>query len=176
MITLAYTDKIIEESYQLARKRYKAFGIDTDWILEKLKEIPVSIHCWQGDDVTGFEESSGGAGGGTLCTGNYPGKAGTPEELRGDLDVVLSLLPGKHRVNLHSTYRETGGEKVERNRLRPEHLKNWVQWAKENRIGLDFNPSYYSHPYAESGLTLSHPEKKIRNFWIEHGKACRKIS
>ena len=171
------TDKeLIEKTYELAKERYKKVGIDTDAVISKLKSIPVSIHCWQGDDVTGFEPGSGGAGGGTLCTGNYPGKATNPQQLRSDLDKVLSLLPGSHRLNLHSTYAETNGEAIDRDKLKPEHFDNWINWAKEKNIGLDFNPSYYSHPKAESGLTLSHPDKKIRDFWIEHGKACRKIS
>lgn len=166
----------VEKFYKLAKERYATIGINTDEVIDRLKTISISLHCWQGDDVQGFEPTGAGAGGGTLCTGNYPGRARNGEELRADLDKVLSLIPGKHRLNLHAIYAETDGEFVERDKLEPKHFEKWVSWAKENNMGLDFNPSFFSHPKAESGLTLSSPKKDIREFWIEHGKACRRIS
>lgn len=167
--------KKIEESYQAAKELYAAWGIDTDEVVKKLGEVAISLHCWQGDDVAGFEHATDQLTGGIQVTGNYPGKARNPEELRADIEKVLSLLPGKHRLNLHALYAETDGEKVERNELQPKHFKNWVEWAKKNEVGLDFNPSFFSHPLSDDGFTLSHPDEKIRKFWIEHGKACRKI-
>lgn len=134
------------------------------------------MHCWQGDDVGGFENPDMGLSGGIQATGNYPGKARTPEQLRADIDKAMSLIPGKHRLSLHAIYAETNGEKVERTELKPEHFENWVKWAKEKGIGLDFNQTFFSHPMAEDGLTLSHPDKEIRDFWIKHAKACRKIA
>jgi L-rhamnose isomerase len=133
------------------------------------------MHCWQGDDVGGFENPDAGLSGGIQATGNYPGKARTPEELRVDIDKAMSLIPGKHRLNIHAIYAETNGEKVERTELKPEHFSNWVKWAKEKGIGLDFNPTCFSHPLSADGLTLSHPKKEVRDFWIEHCKASRKI-
>jgi L-rhamnose isomerase len=167
----------IQEAYQLAKERYAAIGVDTDAALAQLKEIPVSIHCWQGDDVGGFEVAEpGSSGGGIMATGNYPGRAGTPEELRADLDEALSLIPGKHRLNLHACYLESGGEFVDRDQIKPEHFKNWVAWAKGKGMGMDFNPTFFAHTKADSGFTLSSNDDEIRNFWIAHGKACRKIS
>ncbi len=166
----------IEATYQLARDAYKEMGIDTELVMEKLEKIPVSIHCWQGDDVSGFENPEGSLSGGIQATGNYPGKARTPEELRTDLEKAFSLIPGSKRLNLHALYLETDGEKVDRDQIEPKHFKNWVEWAKEMEIGLDFNPSLFSHEKADSGLTLSHPDEEIRNFWIEHVKRSRKVS
>lgn len=166
----------IEDSYKLAKEKYAEIGIDTDQVLKKLDYIPVSIHCWQGDDVKGFENPDAVLDGGIQATGNYPGKARNPEELRSDLDEAFSLIPGKKRVNLHAIYLEANGEKIDRNEIEPKHFKNWVNWAKENKLGLDFNPTIFSHPKASDGLTLSHPDENIRNFWIEHIKCCRKIS
>jgi L-rhamnose isomerase len=175
---LAMSDKIkrIEEYYKLAKERYAELGIDTDEVMKKLDSIPVSMHCWQGDDVHGFENSDGVLTGGIQATGNYPGKARTAEELRADLEKAFSLIPGKKRVNLHAIYLETNGEKVDRNEIEPKHFENWVKWAKENNLGLDFNPSIFSHPKSSDGLTLSHPDKEIRDFWIEHVRRSRKIS
>ncbi len=164
----------VELAYKLAKERYAEIGVDTDAALNILKEIPVSVHCWQGDDVMGFEVDQG-ASGGILCTGNYPGRARTPEELRADLDQFLALMPGTIRVNLHAIYRESETF-VDRAKITPEHFKNWIGWAKQNKIGLDFNPTYFSHPNASDGLTLSHPDKGIRDYWIEHGIACREIA
>ena len=166
----------IEESYKIAKEMYKELGVDTDAALEKLATIPVSVHCWQGDDVSGFENPDGELSGGIQATGNYPGKARTPEELRADMEKAFSLIPGKKRVNLHALYLEANGETVDRDQIEPKHFTNWVQWAKENDLGLDFNPSLFSHPKADDGLTLSHPDANIRNFWIEHVKRSRKVS
>jgi len=149
--------------------------VDTDAAMEKLATIPISLHCWQGDDVGGFESSGEELGGGLAVTGNYPGKARTPDELRADIDKTLSLIPGKHRLNLHSMYLETGGKKVDRNEIQPEHFRRWIDWAKANGMGMDFNPSCFSHPKAADGFTLAHPDPGIRRFWVEHSIACRKI-
>ncbi len=165
----------IKEKYELAKQEYEKWGIDVDKVLEELGKVKISVHCWQGDDVTGFEKTKEALSGGIAATGNYPGKATTPEELRADLDKALSLIPGKHKVNLHAIYAETNGEVVERDEIKPEHFKNWVEWAKERGLGLDFNPTIFSHPKAADGLTLSHPNKEIRDFWIRHTIASRKI-
>ncbi|GMQ57674.1 L-rhamnose isomerase [Vallitalea sediminicola] len=166
----------IIKTYELAREQYEDLGIDTEKVLKKLNEIPISIHCWQGDDVRGFENTDRDLSGGIQSTGNYIGKARTPDELRADLEEVFSLIPGEKKLNLHAIYLETNGEKVDRNEIEPKHFKKWVKWAKKNKIGLDFNPTLFSHPYANDGLTLSHPNKKIRDFWIEHVKRSRRIS
>ena len=162
-------------AYDLARERYSAFGVDTDQVLARLAKTTISIHCWQGDDVGGFENPGGELGGGLATTGNYPGKARSAEELRGDLDMVYTLLPGSHRLNLHAIYAETGSSRVERNNLQPEHFSAWKDWAKANGHGLDFNPTCFSHPNAEDGFTLSHRDPAIRKFWVEHCIACRNI-
>lgn len=163
------------KSYELAKEQYAALGVDTDKAIEALEKISISIHCWQGDDVSGFE-GGGELTGGIQATGNYPGKARNGEELRHDIEKVLSLVPGKNKVNLHAIYAETDGKKVERNELEPVHFEKWVQWAKGLNIGLDFNPTYFSHPLSSDGFTLSHSDDGIRRYWIEHGKACRTIS
>ncbi|MGZ4962695.1 MAG: L-rhamnose isomerase, partial [Limisphaerales bacterium] len=168
-------NKQIETAYKIARDQYADFGVNTDAALKRLAKIPISLHCWQGDDVGGFENTGTGLTGGIQATGNYPGKARNADELRADLDKALSLIPGKHRLNLHALYAETGGLRVERNELEPKHFKTWIAWAKSNGIGLDFNPSFFSHPKSADGFTLSHQDKAIRQFWIEHGIACRKI-
>lgn len=167
---------IVKESYELAKKEYEKWGINVDEVLQQLQQVPISIHCWQGDDVGGFEVNKGELSGGIDVTGNYPGKARTPEELRSDLEKALSLIPGKHRVNLHAIYAETNGEAVERDRLEPKHFENWVNWAKEHGLGLDFNPTLFSHEKSADGLTLSHPDPEIREFWINHCIASRKIA
>jgi L-rhamnose isomerase len=169
------TDKQIEEAYALAKARYADMGVDTDGVLTQLETIPISLHCWQGDDVRGFESPDGELGGGLATTGNYPGRARTPEHLRSDLDKAYSLIPGTHRLNLHALYAETGEQEVPRNELRPEHFANWVDWAKMNDHGLDFNPSLFSHPLADDGFSLSSYDDEVRQFWIEHCIACRKI-
>ncbi len=165
----------LDEAYGLAKKRYAQIGVNTDEALQTLARVSISLHCWQGDDVGGFEPGAGELGGGLAATGNYPGKARTADELRRDLDKAYSLIPGQHRLNLHSMYAETGGRKVERNELKPEHFNAWVDWAKANGHGLDFNPSLFSHPLAADGFTLSSYDSGIRQFWIEHCIACREI-
>jgi L-rhamnose isomerase len=165
----------VKEQYEAAKQAYAKWGIDADAALETLKSVPISIHCWQGDDIGGFEVNRSELSGGIDVTGNYPGKATTPEQLRMDLEKALSLIPGKHRINLHAIYAETNGEVVERDQLEPKHFENWVNWAKENGLGLDFNPTLFSHEKSADGLTLSHPDEKIRQFWIDHCIASRKI-
>ena len=165
----------IEQAYSLARERYAALGVETERALEILKTIPISLHCWQGDDVGGFENSGEAIGGGLAVTGNYPGKARSPDELRADIDKALDLIPGRHRLNLHASYAETGGKRVDCDAIAPEHFQRWIDWAKARRIGLDFNPTYFAHPLAVDGWTLAHPDPSIRAFWIEHGTICRRI-
>jgi L-rhamnose isomerase len=165
----------IKENFELAKQAYAKWGVDVEEVVEKLKTVPISIHCWQGDDVAGFEVIQNELSGGIDVTGNYPGKATNAEELRSDLEKALSLIPGKHRVNLHAIYAETNGEVVERDQLEPKHFENWVKWAKENGLGLDYNPTLFSHPKADDGLTLSHPKEEIREFWINHCIGSRKI-
>ena len=160
---------------RLAFERYAAHGVNVDAALRALTRIPVSLHCWQGDDVGGFENSRGTLSGGIAVTGNHPGKARTPDELRADLDKALSLIPGRHRLNLHAMYGEFGGKKVDRDEIEVAHFKNWIAWAKKNGLGLDFNPTCFSHPKAADGLTLSHRDKGIRQFWIEHCRRSREI-
>jgi L-rhamnose isomerase len=166
----------IESGYQLARETYASYAVDTDKAMEKLAQIPISLHCWQGDDVGGFESDEGLTGGGIQATGNYPGKARNGDELRADLEKAYSLIPGRHRVNLHTIYAETGGQKVERNALQPKHFQRWIDWAKEHGLGMDFNPSPFSHPKANGGFTLSSYDKGIRQYWVEHCIAARKIA
>ena len=172
---MAQSSHSIAQSYQLAQARYAELGVDTEAAMAKLAGIPISLHCWQGDDVGGFENTGEGLSGGIAVTGNYPGKARTPEELRADLDQALSLIPGKHRLNLHAFYGEFGGKKVERNEIRPEHFANWIDWAKSNGIGMDFNPTCFAHAKSADGFTLAHPDRAIRDFWIEHCIASREI-
>jgi L-rhamnose isomerase len=168
-------DKQIQDAYTLAKERYAMLGVDADQALDTLAQIPISLHCWQGDDVGGFESPDAELGGGLAATGNYPGKARNADELRSDLDKAYSLIPGTHRLNLHSIYAETDGQKVERNKLRPKHFSRWIDWAKANNHGIDFNPTCFSHPKANDGFTLSSYDEGIRQFWIEHCIACRKI-
>lgn len=165
----------IEAAYALARERYALLSVDADQALQRLAATPISLHCWQGDDVAGFEASGGELGGGLAVTGNYPGKARNADELRQDLDQAYRLIPGQHRLNLHAIYAETGGRRVERNELRPEHFTAWVDWAKANGHGLDFNPTCFSHPLAASGFTLASYDPAVRRFWIEHCIASRQI-
>ncbi|MFA5193299.1 MAG: L-rhamnose isomerase [Verrucomicrobiia bacterium] len=167
--------KNIEKSYQLAAERYTEMGVDADKALKWLASVPVSLHCWQGDDVGGFEKLGTGLGGGLAATGNYPGKARTPAELRADAEKALSMIPGKHRFNLHAFYGEFGGKKVDRNEIEPKHFQGWIDWAKKLGLGLDFNPTFFSHPNAAENFTLSHADKGIRKFWVDHAIACRKI-
>lgn len=164
-------------SYTEAKKKYAALGIDTDAAIERLRGVPVSLHCWQGDDVRGFDtDPTKPLSGGIQTTGNYIGRASTPEELMADIDTVLKLCPGTKKLNLHASYAVfEPGEWADRDRLEPKHFKKWVEFCKERGLGCDFNPTFFSHPKA-NGLTLSHPDPEIRRFWIEHGKACIRIS
>ncbi|MDH4239290.1 MAG: L-rhamnose isomerase [Phycisphaerae bacterium] len=169
--------KGIEKTYEAAKQRYSELGVDTEKAIERLRKTAISLHCWQGDDVGGFETSEGLSGGGLVATGAYPGKARTPDELRGDIEKAMSLIPGRHRLNLHAMYAEIrqGRSKVDRNELTAEHFAAWIDWAKGNGLGMDFNGTFFSHPKAESGFTLSSADEGIRRFWVEHGIACRKI-
>ncbi|MCG7382214.1 L-rhamnose isomerase [Paenibacillus sp. ACRRY] len=167
-------DNQVKQAYEAAKLLYAQHGIDTDEVLEKLAEIKVSVHCWQGDDVKGFLNQDGELTGGISVTGQYPGAATTPAELRADLEQAFSLIPGKHKVNLHAIYTDTD-EKVELDQIEPKHYEKWVQWAKEQGLGLDFNPTCFSHEKSSDGFTLSHPDPEIRKFWIDHCKASRRI-
>ena len=163
-------------SYTLARETYASHGVDTEEVLRRLAATPISLHCWQGDDVGGFENAGADlAGSGLAATGNYPGKARTVGELRSDIGKALSLIPGKHRLNLHACYAELGGRRKERSDYGVEEFQGWIDWAKAAGLGMDFNPSFFAHPKAASGFTLSSPDQGIRDYWIEHGKACRRI-
>jgi L-rhamnose isomerase len=167
----------IEDTYNIAKTQYEQYGVDVDKALETLKKIPVSIHCWQGDDVGGFEKSNSKLmGGGIQATGNYLGKARNISELKQDLEKVLSLIPGNHRVNLHAIYGDFEKNFVERDEIEPSHFHSWIDWAKKNEIKLDFNPTLFSHPKADEGFTLSSKDEEIRNFWIEHIMRSREIS
>ena len=166
----------VGKAFSLAKERYAAAGVDVERALKLLETISISLHCWQGDDVGGFENQGTGLGGGLVATGNHPGKARTPEELRADLELAFSLIPGRHRLNLHAIYGEFGGAKVERDQIATGHFAGWIQWAAKQRIGLDFNPTCFSHPLANDGFTLSHSNKKTRQFWIDHCQACRAIA
>lgn len=165
----------VQKRYEEAKARYAAIGVDTDQALKKLEQIKISMHCWQGDDVTGFLNPDGELTGGIMATGNYPGAAHTPAQLREDLEKAYSLIPGKHKLNLHAIYLDTD-EKVDLNEIEPKHFTPWVDWAKEQGVGLDFNPTFFSHPMMKDGYTLAHPDKEVRDFWIEHGKRARKIA
>jgi len=163
-------------NYPSARQQYADLGVDTEGALAILSSTPISLHCWQGDDVGGFETAGAElSGGGIQATGNYPGKARTIAELRLDLDQALSLIPGNHRLNLHACYADLDGKKLDRNAYTAAEFQTWIDWCKERGMGMDFNPSFFSHPLANDGLTLAHPDPTVRNFWIEHGVACRKI-
>jgi len=162
--------------YSLARERYAALGVDAEAALGTLARTPLSLHCWQGDDVGGFEKPNAVlSGGGIQATGNYPGKARTLDELRADFEQALALIPGQHRINLHACYADLRGRKVERNAYTVEHFQSWIDWAKARDLGMDFNPTCFAHPLADGGFTLSHPDAKVRQFWIEHCIACRRI-
>ncbi len=165
----------IAQGYRLAKSAYADLGVDTDAAVARALAVPVSLHCWQADDVAGLEHVTAGDSGGIMATGNYPGRARTGDEMRSDLDQVLALVPGTLRANLHAMYAETGGADVDRDALAPEHFARWIDWAKAAGIGLDFNPTFFAHPQAESGFTLSHAERGIRDFWIRHAVACRRI-
>lgn len=163
--------------FEYAKEQYAVVGVDVESAIKKLKDISLSVHCWQGDDVGGFETpDSVLSGGGIQVTGNYPGKAGNPDELKKDLEKMYSLLPGKHRLNLHAIYGDFQGEKVDRNQVEPKHFQSWADWGKEQKVKLDFNASCFSHPMADSGFTLSSKDKNVRDFWIDHVKRAREIA
>ncbi len=159
-----------------AKEMYEALGIDVDDVLTKLRQTPISIHCWQGDDVQGFEGSGEALSGGIQATGNYPGRARNPKELMADFTKAIELIPGTKRINIHASYAVTGGISVERDELQPEHFQAWIDFAKEKGIGIDFNPTFFSHPKVKDGLTLSSPDEDIRQFWVRHGIASRRIA
>jgi L-rhamnose isomerase len=165
----------IEAAYTAARQHYADQGVDTEAALIALAQVPISLHCWQGDDVGGFESFGETLGGGIAATGNYPGRARTPDELRADAAKALSLIPGTHRFNLHAFYGEFAGKRVDRDEVAPEHFAGWIDWAKSLGIGLDFNPTFFSHPKAADNFTLAHQDADVRAFWIRHGIACRRI-
>jgi L-rhamnose isomerase len=168
------TDAAVETAYRLARERYAEWGVDADAARAALGDIPLSLHCWQGDDVGGFESNGEPIGGGLAVTGRYPGKARTADELRADADAAFGLIPGTNRFNLHASYLEAEN-KVDRDEVRPEHFSRWADWAREKKRGLDFNPTFFAHPKAGDGYTLAHPDEAVRKFWVRHGIACRKV-
>jgi L-rhamnose isomerase len=169
--------ELIKKSYQLAKGQYAELGVDTDKVLKQMDDVVISLHCWQTDDVGGFEKEGAELGGGGIqATGNFPGKAKTLDQMRDDLDKVLSLVPGKQRLNLHAIYGEFGGKKIDRNQIEIRHFQGWINWAKKRKIGLDFNCTCFSHPLADDGFTLSSKNPKIRKFWVEHTKRCRDIA
>lgn len=171
------TDAQVESAYLQAKERYAPLGVDTDRAIGLALDTAISLHCWQADDVTGLESLPGVTdAGGIMATGHYPGKATNADQMRADLDKVLSLLPGTHRLNLHACYAETGGATVDRDRYTPEHFAGWIDWAGRQSIGLDFNPTFFAHPKVWDGMTLSHADPGIRDFWVGHGVACRKIA
>ena len=161
--------------YESAKEMFAKYGVDTDAAIAKLKTVPLSVNCWQGDDVKGFDQD-GPLTGGIQATGNYPGKARTPAELMADMDKAMSLCPGKKKLNLHASYAIFDGEKVDRDKIEPKHFEKWVKFAKERGMGIDFNPTFFSHPMVKDGLTLTSPDETVRKFWVEHGKACIRIS
>ncbi|CAI1880018.1 L-rhamnose isomerase [Serratia fonticola] len=165
----------IDQAWELAKQRFAAVGVDVEAAISAMETLPVSMHCWQGDDVAGFENPEGSLTGGIQATGNYPGKARNAKELRADLEQALALIPGPKRLNLHAIYLESDTP-VARNKIEPRHFKNWVEWAKQHQLGLDFNPSCFSHPLSADGFTLSHANPEIRQFWIEHCQASRRVS
>ena len=168
--------KLVSQGFEYASKVYQDQGVNVENAMKLCAEIPVSMHCWQGDDIFGCESATGGASGGIATTGNYPGRARNGDELRADIDEALKLIPGGKKLNLHANYAEKGGRAVDRDAYTVELFQNWLGWAKEKGLGLDFNPTYFSHPKAESGFTLSSADKGVRDFWIEHGKRCREIA
>ncbi|ARN57844.1 L-rhamnose isomerase [Sedimentisphaera salicampi] len=166
----------IETEYRIAKEQYAHLGVDTEAAIETLKTIPVSMHCWQGDDVGGFEHTGSELSGGIQTTGNYPGRAKTIDQLRSDIEFAMSLIPGKHRLNLHAFYLDNLGTKVDRDEIEVKHFESWADWGEGRIGGIDFNPTFFAHKMFTGGLTLSHPDKAIRDFWIEHGRRCREIA
>lgn len=167
--------KTVEERYQDAKAHYAEIGVDTEAALKKLQDLKISMHCWQGDDVKGFLNPDGELTGGIMSTGNYPGAAHTPDQLRQDVEKAFSLIPGSHKLNLHAIYLDTD-EPVDLDEIEPKYFAKWASWANEQGVGLDFNPTFFSHPMMKDGMTLAHPDKEVRDFWIEHGKRSRKVA
>lgn len=172
----AARETVVERSYELARERFAAVGVDPDVALRRLDEVPLSLHCWQGDDVRGLENTGRPLEGGIAVTGNYPGRARNADELRADLEKVFTLLPGTHRVNLHASYAETNGQRVDRDAIEPKHFRGWIDWARRQGLGMDFNPTFFSHEQAAEGFTLSHRDEGVRRFWVQHGIASRHVA
>ena len=169
--------EFVQKAYELAKEQYAAIGIDTDQAIAKMKDVKISLHCWQTDDVGGFEKPDAELGGGGIqVTGNYPGKSTSILEMRQDLEKTMSLLPGKQRLSLHAIYGEFGGQLVDRDQIQVQHFQGWIEWAKKQGIGLDFNATLFSHPKADDGFTLSSKDESVRKFWVEHVKKCRKIA
>lgn len=166
----------LEKRYEDAKERYAALGVDTDAAMERIAQIPVSMHCWQGDDVRGFEDPDGALTGGIQTTGNYPGRAANIDQLRADFETAASLIPGKKKISLHAIYLDNQGQKVERDQIEPCHFVSWAEWAKEHHFGVDFNPTCFSHPLSESGFTVSSADSGVRRFWVDHCKASRRIA
>lgn len=167
----------MNQAYELAKAKYGQYGVDTEAAISALTATPISIHCWQGDDVGGFESTGEALSGGIQATGNYPGKARTPEELMADFEKAISMIGGIKRINLHACYAIfEPGQKVDRDAIEPRHFEKWVAFAKKNNLGIDFNPTFFSHPMVKGGLTLSSPDEEVRAFWVRHGIACRKIA
>ena len=169
--------ELIQQAYDIAKKQYVKYGVNTDTVLDKMKDVVISLHCWQTDDVGGFEKPDAELGGGGIqVTGNYPGKARSIQQMRQDLDKVMSLLPGKQRLNLHAIYGEFGGKFVDRDQIDVKHFQGWIDWVKSRGTGLDFNPTCFSHPRADDGFTLSSKNEENRRFWVKHVQLCRKIA
>jgi L-rhamnose isomerase len=170
-------NELIQKAYAIAKEQYASIGVDTDKALTQLEKVKISLHCWQADDVGGFETPDAVLGGGGIqATGNYPGKAKTIAQLRQDIEKVLRLVPGNQRINLHAMYGDFQGEKIERDQIEIRHFQSWIDWEKKNDLGIDFNPTCFSHPYADDGFTLSSKNETYRKFWVEHVKRCRKIA
>ncbi len=165
----------MSKTYEIAKDIFAEWGVDAEAAMARLSTIPISVHCWQGDDVKGFEHSKGTSGGGIQATGNHPGRARTPDELRADLEFAYAQIPGRHRLNLHACYLDTT-ETPDRDAIEYRHFAPWVDWAKDQGLGLDFNPTFFAHAKADDNLTLSHPDQGIRDFWVEHGRRCREIA
>ncbi|MBR0463938.1 MAG: L-rhamnose isomerase [Clostridia bacterium] len=172
---MSISEKQIQTGYDYAKEIYGQYGVDIDAAMEKAAKLPVSMHCWQADDVIGCEGAEGGATDGLATTGNYPGRARNADEIRQDADMAMSMIPGAHKFNLHASYAELHGKKIDRDAYTIAEFQSWVDWAKEKNIGLDFNPTYFGHPMVKDGFTLSSPDENVRKFWIEHGKRCREI-
>jgi L-rhamnose isomerase len=169
--------ELVEKAYAIAREQYAGLGIDTEIAIERLKNIKISLHCWQADDVSGFERPDAELGGGGIqVTGNYPGKARNMAQLRQDIEKVMTLVPGRQRINLHAIYGDFQNQSIERDQIEIKHFQSWIDWAKKLRLGIDFNPTCFSHPYADDGFTLSSKNETIRKFWVEHVKRCREIA